>query len=62
MTEPQAGKQYADSSLLETVIAMYLDEVQAGNSVPLTKDGELVAMIVSPEIARAGMAALGREA
>jgi hypothetical protein len=28
---------------------------------PLTKDGELVAMIVSPEVAQAELRALGRE-
>ncbi|WP_329518932.1 hypothetical protein [Spirillospora sp. NBC_01491] len=61
MREPRAGREYADSTLLEAVLELYIDTVREGNSVPLTKDGELVAVIVSPEVAEAGMNALGRK-
>ncbi|MFI0448366.1 hypothetical protein ACH34W_23215 [Actinomadura sp. 6N118] len=60
MREPQPGRQYADSGLLESVMDLYIETVQEGNTMPLTKNGELVAVIVSPEVAEAGLRALGR--
>ncbi|WP_395963076.1 hypothetical protein [Actinomadura sp. 6N118] len=39
---------------------LYIETVQEGNTMPLTKNGELVAVIVSPEVAEAGLRALGR--
>ncbi|TDB78186.1 hypothetical protein E1264_36945 [Actinomadura sp. KC216] len=61
MREPQPGRRYADSALLESTLDLYIQTVEAGNTVPLTKDGELVAVIVSPEVAEAGLRALGRK-
>ena len=49
------------STLLESVLGMFIDQVREGHAVPLTEDGDLVAMIVSPEVAQAGLRALGRE-
>ncbi|WP_165950517.1 hypothetical protein [Actinomadura sp. GC306] len=61
MREPQPGREYADTSLFEAALDLYIESVREGKNVPLTKDGELVAVIVSPEVAEAGMRALGRE-
>lgn len=61
MREPQSGRRYADTTLLESALDLYIETVKEGHTVPLTKDGELVAVIVSPEVAEAGLRALGRE-
>jgi antitoxin (DNA-binding transcriptional repressor) of toxin-antitoxin stability system len=61
MREPQPGRQYEDTTLLESALDLYIQTVAEGNTVPLTKDGELVAVIVSPEVAEAGLRALGRK-
>ena len=59
MREPQPGRRYADTSLLESALDLYIETVKEGHTVPLTKDGELVAVIVSPEVAEAGCARWG---
>jgi hypothetical protein len=41
---------------------MFIQRVQEGGAVPLAKDGEVLAMVVSPEVAQAGLRVLGREA
>lgn len=61
MREPQPGRVYPDTHLLESVMQEYIETVQSGRTVRLTKNGHLVAVIVPPEVAEAGLRSLGRE-
>ena len=45
---------------VESMLSELIEAVQAGNSVPLAKGGEVVAVVVSPEAAEAGWRAPGR--
>jgi antitoxin (DNA-binding transcriptional repressor) of toxin-antitoxin stability system len=58
MRQPDPERQDADSTVLELGLADIIAAVQAGGAVPLSKDGEVVAVVVSPEIAEAGQRAL----
>lgn len=60
MRQADPERAYADSTAVELVLADLMAEVQAGRSVPLSKDGEVVAVVVPPEVAEAGRRALGR--
>ncbi|MGC4772588.1 hypothetical protein ACLQ25_26895 [Micromonospora sp. DT44] len=60
MRQADSDRTYADGTAIESVVGEFIEAVQAGNSVPLTKDGEVVAVVVSPEVAEAGRQALGR--
>ncbi|MGX4652635.1 hypothetical protein ACWCHM_02970 [Micromonospora sp. SCSIO 07396] len=51
---------YADGTAIELVLGDFIEAVQAGNSIPLVKNGEVVAVVVSPEVAEAGRRALGQ--
>ncbi|MEO3747069.1 hypothetical protein [Plantactinospora sp. B5E13] len=60
MRQADPEREYVDGTAVELVLAEFIGAVQAGQSVPLSKDGEVVAVIVSPEVAEAGRQALGR--
>jgi hypothetical protein len=60
MRQADPDRAYADGTAVELVLGELMEAAQAGNSVPLSKDGEVVAVVVSPEVAEAGRQALGR--
>ena len=60
MRDPEPGKEYEDSLLLELWLADMAAAVAAGRMVPLSRDGEVFAMVVPPEVAEAGLRTLGR--
>jgi antitoxin (DNA-binding transcriptional repressor) of toxin-antitoxin stability system len=58
MREPQSDRTYATPA--STAIPALIEAAKAGQIVPLSEDGEPVAAVVPIEVARAGLAALGR--
>jgi hypothetical protein len=60
MRRPEEQREHADSALLELALSDIFDSVAAGRSVPLSRDGKVVAAVVSPEVAEAGQRALDR--
>jgi len=58
MREPQADREYATPE--STGIPSLIEAAKAGNVVPLSEDGVPVAAVVPLDVARAGLAALGR--
>jgi hypothetical protein len=58
---PEDEREYADATPYIAILDMFIQRVQEGGVVPLSKDGEVLAMVVSPEVAQAGLRALGRE-
>lgn len=60
MREMDPQREYADATALTLAMGDIMTAVQAGHAVPLTRDGEVVAVVVSPEVAEAGRRALDR--
>ncbi|OWU99612.1 hypothetical protein B5D80_29045 [Micromonospora wenchangensis] len=60
MRQADPDRAYADGTAIDLVLSEFIEAVQAGNSVPLAKEGEVVAVVVSPEVAEAGRRALGQ--
>lgn len=58
MREPRADREYATPE--STGIPLLIQAAKAGNVVPLSEDGVNVAVVVPLDVARAGLAALGR--
>jgi antitoxin (DNA-binding transcriptional repressor) of toxin-antitoxin stability system len=58
MRKPQADREYATPE--STGIPLLIQAAKAGNVVPLSEDGVNVAAVVPLDVARAGLAALGR--
>ncbi len=56
--QPKEGHEYADATLLVGTLDMLAEQAREIGPVPLTKDGEVVAMVVTPEVARARVEAL----
>jgi antitoxin (DNA-binding transcriptional repressor) of toxin-antitoxin stability system len=60
MREPGADREYVTPE--STSIPLLIQMAKAGKVVPLSEDGVSVAVVVPVDVARAGLAALGRRA
>jgi len=60
MRDRQPGRDYADGTLAVTVMAELVGAAKRDGIVWLQEDGHKVAAVVSPEVAEAGLRALGR--
>ena len=58
MREPQTDREYATPE--STTIPLLIEAVKAGQIVSLSEDGINVGAVVPVDVARAGLAALGR--
>jgi antitoxin (DNA-binding transcriptional repressor) of toxin-antitoxin stability system len=60
MRQPDPERDQADGGALGQVLGDIFRTIAAGQTVPLSRDGQVVAVVVPPDVAEAGLRALGR--